>query len=200
MDKGCSTNGSTLAHELGHSFSLLHTHSTSNGDEHANGSNCSIAGDLLCDTPADPKLSNDLVNTSCEYIGTELDNQQNPYNPDPENIMSYSRKSCRVNFSPKQLLQIEDFHFLEGGFLECDPEATPTNELTQVSLIEVYPNPSDASIFMKNVPAGVSLELINLQGKTIWETQVEDTITIFEIALFKSLAKGIYFVLSLIHI
>ena len=194
MDKGCSTNGSTLAHELGHSFSLLHTHSTSNGDEHANGTNCSIAGDLLCDTPADPKLSNDLVNTSCEYIGTELDNQQNPYNPDPENIMSYSRKSCRTGFSPKQLLQMEDFHLLEGGFLACNPEATPANNLSEVTPIEVYPNPSDASIFIKNIPAGVNLELIDLQGKIIWETRVENKTTSLEIASFKNLAKGIYFV------
>lgn len=111
MDKGCSNNGSTLAHELGHSFSLLHTHSTSNGFEHANGTNCSIAGDLLCDTPADPKLSSDIVSTSCEYVGTELDNQQNPYMPDVENIMSYSRKPCRVHFSPKQLLEIETIKF-----------------------------------------------------------------------------------------
>lgn len=194
MDKGCSTNGSTLAHELGHSFSLLHTHSTSNGDEHANGTNCSIAGDLLCDTPADPKLSNDLVNTSCEYIGTELDNQQNPYNPDPENIMSYSRKSCRVHFSPKQLLQMEDYHLIEGSFLECDPEATPTNNLSDLDPIEVYPNPSDASIFIKNAPLGVSMQLIDLQGKIIWETQVDNATNIFEIVSFQYLARGIYYV------
>ncbi|MFK8005254.1 MAG: zinc-dependent metalloprotease [Saprospiraceae bacterium] len=194
MDKGCSTNGSTLAHELGHSFSLLHTHSTSNGNEHANGTNCSIAGDLLCDTPADPTLSNDLVNSSCEYIGTELDNQQNPYNPDTGNIMSYSRKSCRTHFSPKQLLQIEDFYLLEGGFLECDPEATPTNDLSEINLIEIYPNPSDASIFIKNIPAGVSLELIDLQGKIIWENQIKNATTTFEISSFQKLTRGIYFV------
>ncbi len=194
MDKGCATNGSTLAHELGHSFSLLHTHSTSNGYEHANGTNCSIAGDLLCDTPADPKLSNSTVNTSCEYTGAELDNQQNPYLPDTENIMSYSRKSCRIHFSPKQLLQMEDFYLVEGGFLECDPEATPTNNLSEADPIEVYPNPSDATIFIKNVPSGVNLELIDLQGKRIWETQVEDATSIFEIALFQNLARGIYFV------
>lgn len=194
MDKGCSTNGSTLAHELGHSFSLLHTHSTSNGNEHANGTNCSIAGDLLCDTPADPKLSNDLVNTSCEYIGTELDNQQNPYNPDPENIMSYSRKSCRVHFSPKQLLQMEDFYFLEGSFLACNPEATPTNNLSVVAPIKIYPIPSDASIFIKNIPAGANLELNDLRGEIIWKTQIKEKTATLEIPFFKNLSKGIYFI------
>lgn len=194
MDKGCSINGSTLAHELGHSFSLLHTHSTSNGYEHANGSNCSIAGDLLCDTPADPKLSSSTVNTSCEYTGGELDNQQNPYNPDTENIMSYSRKSCRIHFSPKQLLQIEDFYLEEGSFLECDPEATSAIELSEADPIKVYPNPSDATIFIKNVPSGVNLVLIDLQGNTIWETQVEETTSTLEIASFQNLARGIYFV------
>ncbi len=194
MDKGCSSNGSTLAHELGHSFSLLHTHSISNGYEHANGTNCSIAGDLLCDTPADPKLSNNTVNTSCVYTGAELDNQQNPYNPDTENIMSYSRKSCRIHFSPKQLLQMEDFYLVEGSFLECDPEATPTNNLSQTDPIEVYPNPSNATIFIKNVPSGVDIELIDLQGKRIWGTQVEEAASVFELTLFQKLARGIYFV------
>ncbi len=57
MDNDCSTNGSTLAHELGHYFSLAHTHETNGGSELVNGTNCSTAGDDLCDTPADPGLS-----------------------------------------------------------------------------------------------------------------------------------------------
>lgn len=65
MDNDCGDNTSTLAHELGHYFSLLHTHSTSNGDELVDGSNCLNAGDLFCDTPADPRLSSSIVNSLC---------------------------------------------------------------------------------------------------------------------------------------
>ena len=194
MDKGCTSNGSTLAHELGHSFSLLHTHSTSNGDEHANGTNCSIAGDLLCDTPADPTLSNDIVNNSCEYTGTELDNQGNPYMPDPENILSYSRKTCRVHFSLQQLQQMEDFYLIEGGFLECTPDVTPTNDLNENSNIEIYPNPSSSSVFMKNIPENAIIELIDLNGRKLWETKSININEIIELTSFQNLDKGIYFV------
>lgn len=193
MDKGCSTNGSTLAHELGHSFSLLHTHSTSHGEELVNGSNCSTAGDLLCDTPADPELSNDLVNSVCEYVGTELDNQQNPYMPDVANIMSYSRKACRIHFSTEQLLQMEDFYWSEGYFLTCIPEVTSTNNISDDLNIEIYPNPSNGSIFIKNVPERASLELMDLQGKKLWQSQKESVAEVIEMTLLPNLAAGIYF-------
>ena len=37
-----------------------------------------------------------------------------------------------------------------------------------------------ASIFIKNIPAGASLELIDSQGKRIWESQGVLTANIFE--------------------
>jgi hypothetical protein len=47
-------NTSVIAHEMGHFFDLLHTFETSLGNELANQTNCTIAGDLLCDTKASP--------------------------------------------------------------------------------------------------------------------------------------------------
>jgi hypothetical protein len=48
---------STTPHEFGHYFNLLHTHENYYGREHiarlGSCSNCSTAGDMLCDTPAD---------------------------------------------------------------------------------------------------------------------------------------------------
>jgi hypothetical protein len=67
-----ATNDRTLAHELGHFFSLLHKHSTSFGEELAGGSNCDIAGNLFCYTPADSRLSTSNVNSSCAYTELEL--------------------------------------------------------------------------------------------------------------------------------
>jgi len=106
MANSCATNGSTLSHEIGHYFNLYHTHSTSQGTEYVNGSNCSTTGDLLCDTPADPQLSTATVNTSCIYTGTATDPLGATYVPDPTNIMSYSRKTCRNFFSPQQYARI----------------------------------------------------------------------------------------------
>jgi len=109
MKNRCAINGSTLPHEIGHFFSLIHTHGSSNiflTDELVNGSNCDTAGDLICDTPADPQLGSDNVNTSCVYTGTFIDGNGDSFVPDPNNIMSYSRKECRTQFSTQQFARI----------------------------------------------------------------------------------------------
>jgi len=59
MQNECATNGSTLAHEIGHFFNLLHTyHGSFEGDidEIVDGTNCGqpLVGDELCDTPPNP--------------------------------------------------------------------------------------------------------------------------------------------------
>ena len=54
---GCGIK--TMVHEAGHYFTLFHTHGKTNfgtTDELVDGSNCTTAGDDICDTPADPNL------------------------------------------------------------------------------------------------------------------------------------------------
>lgn len=87
---------STSSHELGHCINLLHTHETARGVEALNGSNCASAGDLVCDTPADPRLGTNNVNRNCQYFGG------NGFNPLTNNIMSYSRANCRNEFTTWQ--------------------------------------------------------------------------------------------------
>ena len=100
IKNSCASNGSTLTHELGHFFNLPHTHNDNN--ELVDGSNCISAGDGFCDTPADPSLNNANVNSSCQYIGTETDANGQTYQPHTRNIMSYSRKVCRDEFTAEQ--------------------------------------------------------------------------------------------------
>lgn len=110
MDNICAINGTTLPHEVGHFFTLYHTHGPSNSTlttELVNGSNCVSAGDELCDTPADPQLSNSNVTTSCIYTGSVTDANGDRFAPDPTNLMSYSRKECRANFSPGQYARMD---------------------------------------------------------------------------------------------
>lgn len=62
---------STLPHEIGHNFNVLHTHQGSGGAgcELVNGSNSSSAGDLVADTPASYSFSSSNVNTSnCTFV------------------------------------------------------------------------------------------------------------------------------------
>lgn len=81
-----------IAHEVGHVLGLMHTHDAVYGAELADGSNCTTAGDLICDTPAEPDLSQSgLVDPwTCTYIGTVTDANGDPYSPMPTNVMSYA--------------------------------------------------------------------------------------------------------------
>lgn len=108
--KSCGgINNSTVAHELGHYFSLPHTFSgwegrnsnanPTNGDERVDGSNCSFRGDLFCDTPAD-FISN---RWNCPYNGTKVDFNGDRYAPDGSLFMSYANDACQNKFSPEQI-------------------------------------------------------------------------------------------------
>lgn len=118
----CATNGSSLAHEMGHFFSLIHTHGPKNDvltTELVDGSNCDTDGDGICDTPADPMLTDKNVNNFCEYIGTETDAHGNVFNPDAQNIMSYSKKGCRNHFTQQQLARMYAFYLTTKSYLSC---------------------------------------------------------------------------------
>jgi len=96
-----------LAHELGHVLGLPHTHGLGNTGvtaELVDGSNCDVAGDQFCDTPADPNLLNKVNANNCNYTGTVKDPNGQSYNPDVSNIMSYSMDACMNSFSNQQFV------------------------------------------------------------------------------------------------
>jgi hypothetical protein len=109
MNNDCTAttyNHSTFTHEVGHYFNLYHTHETFLGAECVDGSNCSTAGDLFCDTPADPNLSGNMnPDFSCLYVGSVSDvcGSGDPYGPATDNIMSYSNSWCRDALTQEQL-------------------------------------------------------------------------------------------------
>lgn len=122
MDNGCANNGSTLAHEMGHFLGLYHTHGKTNTgttDELVDGSNCSNHGDDICDTPADPNLSG-LVTSNCTYTGSATDANGDTYVPDPNNVMSYSRKACRTFFSPQQYARTYSIATTVRNYFVCN--------------------------------------------------------------------------------
>jgi len=100
---GLASNASSFPHEVGHYFDLFHTHETAFDVECTDGSNCSTAGDLMCDTAADPNV-NGQVNSSCVWT-TSVPPACGalPYNPPLTNFMSYSAKLCRTVFTAQQI-------------------------------------------------------------------------------------------------
>lgn len=122
-DKEMESRNTTLSHELGHYFSLPHPHFGWESDpwtvekygskpapvnsplgqptEKANGSNCDISGDEVCDTPPD---YNGFGWPDCTYTLAARDPDSVVINPDEELIMSYFLNCRRENykFSPMQ--------------------------------------------------------------------------------------------------
>lgn len=111
MDNDCGVNGTTLPHEMGHFFGLYHTHEDFYGLEKVSRStsggcyNCATAGDLICDTPADPGLTQANVSfDGLTYIGTAKDACNTAYSPNVRNLMSYNPvKLVRNQFTQDQI-------------------------------------------------------------------------------------------------
>ena len=122
-------SGSTLAHEVGHFFTLKHTHygwdcvpyteddytNPVNQDftdpcaggggsvliELHNRSNCATAGDLLCDTPEDYNLGL-LYQTGCAQNTTIRDKNNELITPMTNNYMSYYNGCASYQFTQSQ--------------------------------------------------------------------------------------------------
>ena len=169
----CATNGSTLAHEVGHYLGLLHTHETANGIEAVERINCTFAGDGLCDTPADPRLGSNNVNDDCEYTGRGRDYNGNSYLPDPRNLMSYSLKSCRDRFSDGQLERM--LFYLDRDRTYLSPLTSSRIKL-KASQLKIFPNPTSDEInisFKHPVSGLVKLRVVNVQGKVLIEKDID---------------------------
>ena len=86
---GNPANIVTPTHEMAHIFQVYHPFETALGTECADGRNCNSAGDLICDTPASPRVSSSNTTATGIYFG----NQRGPcandaiYAPNPRLYM-----------------------------------------------------------------------------------------------------------------
>ena len=140
-----TATGNTLPHEMGHFLSLNHPFlgwdctfyeewldENPNAEcapttapcfpipvERQNGSNCSTAGDFLCDTPPDYNLG--FQASGCSYNGTACDPQGNPVEPMPNNIMGYFSGCADFVFTPDQVeMMLTDYNSSARNYLRAD--------------------------------------------------------------------------------
>ncbi|WP_010179894.1 carbohydrate-binding protein [Aquimarina agarilytica] len=153
MDNDCMGGfpETTFIHEIGHYLNLFHTHETFFGNEYVNGSNCSSTGDLICDTPADPQLSYSVVDFDCNYTDAQMDINGDTYTPNTNNVMSYSRHSCRTELSP---MQIEKARFTAENYRA---------DLKQFTSIAQSPYNGVA----QTVPGTIEMEFYDLGGQDV---------------------------------
>ncbi len=152
-------NAVTLAHEVGHFFSLRHTHNgwdsqpwtpaignpapnSSPGGvptERQDGSNCATAGDFICDTPPD---YNGLGFNGCDY-NIAQDPSGVLINPDEQLFMSYFLNCVRNDyyFSPTQEnIMVTDYNQADRNYLRQGPTPNITEITGAPSLVSPVNN------------------------------------------------------------
>ena len=132
-----------IPHELGHNFNLLHTFDAEAGYETVAGDNCIRAGDLVCDTPADPYGRPDLPDaaiscvTGCPstYKCTIVEPGTGAhYHPSPTNIMSYYFP-CTHDLTAGQYERMANGLVLRQSHTaySLNAASTPVNPVTNLS-------------------------------------------------------------------
>lgn len=177
-------------HEIGHYLGLLHTHETEFGEELVNGSNCDIAGDLICDTPADPNL---WTLGSCNYNKPHTDSNGDTFDPDVTNYMSYALPQCLNKFTSQQFSEMS----ANANWLH----SSSNSNCQEISIDEtnIFPNPlnqTHLNILLNNnfKQTKLILTLSNVEGKI--SKQIESykkEEEIFMTMNVNDISKGVYF-------
>ena len=180
-------SGKTLIHEMGHTFSLIHTHGTSNTeltDELVDGSNCSTAGDKICDTPAEPILHGLVELPNCNYTGTETDANGDLFAPLTNNHMSYSLKYCINSFTEEQQEAIVETLYDERIYLLNNLNI---ENFAFDNTIKLFPNPTKNHITIQGNTNITNASLYNIQGQKIDVKLINNKINL------ENKPSGVYF-------
>ncbi len=125
---------STVAHELGHNASRVHTDQTPLG--YANNSDCDSTSDRDCSTPADPYGTDSCTVIGCQIVSCPTDEEGHMYSPDLTQFMSHYY-GCRTSYSTEALDAL-NCRIGEGDLYT--PNDLDVSEVEPTSALEIYNN------------------------------------------------------------
>lgn len=168
-----STDNSTLAHEVGHFFSLMHpfwgyesnpfdptdptwpkapvTSPDGRPTERQDGTNCTTAGDGICDTPPDYNFGS--LTTGCNaYTAGAQDPLGVPVNPQENNYMSYFFDCSSYQFTPQQITAIKaDLNSFQRNYLDNSFVPAATSITTPMDLL-IFPAQNEVTTYYNSIP------------------------------------------------
>ncbi|HHB79118.1 MAG TPA: T9SS type A sorting domain-containing protein [Saprospiraceae bacterium] len=156
IKKEPQAGSNTLSHEMGHFFSLLHTfngwegapfQSSSAGwpkapfnspggpqTENQDGSNCSVAGDKLCDTPPDYNFG--IIWNNCNYTGGAQDYKGDLVDPMENNQMCYFSGCYPYVFTSDQInMMYGDYAKTSRNYIKSSYVPNNTQVTTHANLV-----------------------------------------------------------------
>ncbi len=202
----CSQPGNTtIAHEVGHYFSLPHTFngwegvwsgncdtlvktgmSKPSNPEKVDGSNCHIAGDKFCDTKPDYNPDRwSGVNCSFRFCTLRKDPNGVPVWPDSSLYMSYADDACVSRFSHEQVMAMRaNYNTSRSGYLLNGPQnfTAVSGTTTIIEPQSGADHPADYVPLQWNKVAGAEKYLVAIYNKNnstnqVWSRITTDTFT-----------------------
>jgi hypothetical protein len=128
--------------------------------------NCDVAGDRLCDTPADINLGLGW-NNNCVYNGPSKDPLCVAYDPDETNMMGYF-DNCESTFSPMQKAMVRADLLTNPKRAYLRPNLTP--QLTPITTLPTLITPANGAT--TNYSNSVRLDWSDVPGATAYVVEV----------------------------
>jgi hypothetical protein len=173
--------GRTLTHELGHYFNLNHTFVG------CTNTNCATQGDRVCDTPPSnaPEYGCPSPGSIVKCGVTTL----------TMNYMDYTNDACMYMFTEGQALrQQAHFNTISSNFNQT---TLSSSTFIKKNEITIYPNPNKGffTLNFDNLIEDATIEVIDVSGRIVLKTKVEDSTSLEQNIDLTSAAKGVYIVL-----